>query len=105
MAANREADDVPQLVDFKRYKRMQILCDGMDVYPDSYVLAVVESMTESLRRAFCERCFQRFGSRYYVATRSLETASCVESWRNGITCPTWCTFPLRNEYASVPFPE
>ena len=79
MAANREADDVPQLVDFKKYKKMQILCDGMDYYPDSYILAVMESMTDSIRRTFLERCFQRFGSHYYVATTLFETTSCVES--------------------------
>lgn len=66
-AANRSEDDIPQLVEFKKFMKMKNLCDDLNIRPDSYVLAVVESMDSSIRRTFLERCFQRFGSRYYVS--------------------------------------
>ena len=77
-AAGRTSNDVPQLVEFSKFMKMKNLFDGMDYYPDSYVVSVVESMTDSNRRTFFERCFNRFGSHYYVALHFLETTSYVE---------------------------
>lgn len=38
-AAGRTPNDVPQLVEFSKFMKMKNLFDGMDYYPDSYVLS------------------------------------------------------------------